>query len=382
MAIEEAILYIGFSQSIFAALVLGTRQKVSIADRVLVACLLTIAFRFLITILGEDNLGVLKADFSVAIIPMTFGPFMYLYTTYLINGDSKFNSKDLLHFLPPVAFIILYLGFFSQFISFDETSYFEKDRFLAIRIIFGLTFFSSVLVYTIFTFVRLGEYRKKLKPKMSYNNGGIQLIWLNFVALLFSLLFLTYLIVGLINALTFSETLDLGLVSRVGLTVLAYATSYFGLRQPSILGSLYERAIKYGETVDNDGQSNQKSKISNIRIEEITRKLESCMEEKKPFLRPELTLADLAELMEVNKSELTYVLNNHIGKNFFSYVNDYRLKAVLEKLKDPACDHLTIISIAFDCGFNSKSTFNGLFKQHTGLTPTAYKQKVVLEGSN
>ena len=106
------------------------------------------------------------------------------------------------------------------------------------------------------------------------------------------------------------------------------------------------------------------------------------MDTEKPYLRPDLSLADLASTLDVSKSELTYLLNNYIGVNFFSYVNQYRLKSVLQKLEDSKFNHLTILSIAFDCGFNSKSTFNSLFKQHTGVTPSEYRQNQSSQRSN
>ena len=80
--------------------------------------------------------------------------------------------------------------------------------------------------------------------------------------------------------------------------------------------------------------------------------------------------------MNMAKHELTDLLNVHIEKNFFSFVNEFRLNAVIRRLENPDFDHLTIIAIANDCGFNSKSTFNSLFKQHTGHTPSDYKKKL------
>ena len=116
-----------------------------------------------------------------------------------------------------------------------------------------------------------------------------------------------------------------------------------------------------------------KPKLTQNESEVLANKLKAYMETKEPYLQPDLSLVNLATFMDVQKSELTYLLNNYMGVNFFSFVNQYRLRAVLQKLENPNFSHLTILSIAFDCGFNSKSTFNGLFKQHTGITPTEYR---------
>jgi len=371
---KESILYIGFAQSIFAAFVLGTRQKVYIADRILILCLLTIAFRFLVKILSFEQITLIDPDFSASLIPTSFGPYLFLYTKYLINGREEFQRRDFLHFAPVVAIVTLHLFFLRDAISFNEVSFFERDEFLWARILFGLIFFSSVLIYTLLTFQRLNVYRKELKSNISYDSGGQQLIWLNFIALLFSSLFVIYMVVGGVNALTFSERIELAPVTNFGLTTLAYAVSYFGLRQPSIFVSLY-KAIKTNGLEFEDESA--KTKFTKSQAEELSLKLNRHMREDKPYLNPEVTLSNLAANIGITKYDLTHLLNDFIGQNFFSYVNEFRLNDVIKKLEDTSYDHLTIMSIAYECGFKAKSTFNGLFKQHTGLTPTEYKRKTV-----
>ena len=189
----------------------------------------------------------------------------------------------------------------------------------------------------------------------------------------------TYIVFGGINALTFTEKFDLDLISNIGLIILVYAVSYFGIRQPSILENVY---LKNPDIItERENGTNGRSKYTKTESEKLADSLRSYMENEKPYLQAELSLANLASILNISKSELTYLLNNHMGVNFFSFVNRYRLGTVLEKLEDPKFDHLTILSIAFDCGFNSKSTFNGLFKQHTGVTPTVYRQNQSLQRS-
>ena len=364
--LKESILYIGIAQSIFAAFVLGTRQRVFIADRILIICLLTIAVRFLLKILSYGDMG-----FSASLIPMSFGPYMFLYTKYLIGGDSQFDRRDYLHFSPVVLVLVLHLVVFKDSVSFNEVTFFEKDTFLWARMLFGLVFFTSVLVYTIFTFQKLTTYRKELKSGILYQEGGQQLIWLNFVALLFSSLFVVYVVVGGINALTFTERIELAPVTNIGLTTLAYAFSYFGLRQPSIFGDIYNRTLKGNGTVLDE----TKSRFTPEQANDLVVKLEHHMKTEKPYLNPEITLSELAKAISITKYDLTHLLNDIVGRNFFSYINEYRLNDVIQRLEDPQYNHLTIMSIAYECGFKAKSTFNGLFKQYTGLTPTAYKRQ-------
>ena len=369
---KESILYIGFAQSLFAAFVLGTRQKIFIADKIFILCLLTIAFRFLVKILSYEGIAFLDPDFSASLIPMTFGPYLFLYTKYLISGEPRFARKDLLHFAPVVVIVSFHLTVFRETVSFNEVNFFVRDSYLWARILFGLTFFSSVLIYTLLTFQKLNNYRKELRTDMSYASGGQQLIWLNFVAILFSSLFAIYVGVGGVNALTFSERYELAPITNIGLTTLAYAISYFGLRQPSIFVRVYEKAVKVNGN-DNEGQ---KDRFSAVESNGLIDRLEAHMRRDKPYLNAEVTLADLATELGITKYDLTYLLNDVMGKNFFTYINEFRINDVIEKLENPAYDHLTIMSIAYECGFKAKSTFNGIFKQHTGLTPTQFKRNI------
>jgi AraC-like DNA-binding protein len=108
--------------------------------------------------------------------------------------------------------------------------------------------------------------------------------------------------------------------------------------------------------------------------EKILQKLLEYMENEKPYLNDELTIQELSAKLNVSKHHLTQVLNINLGKNFFTFINEYRIEAVKKRLVDPNYDHLTILGIAYDCGFNSKSSFNGLFKQYTGVTPSEYRK--------
>lgn len=377
---KESIIYIGIAQSLFAAFVLGTRKKVSVSDMILIGCLLAITLRFLTKIFISYSPDHPITDISAGIIPLTFGPFLYLYTKYLTNGDPPFDHRDWLHFIPFAVFLVVCFIFFGGQISFYEVNFFSNDRFLWIRVIFGLTFITSVLVYMIFTYIHLSAYRKSISLQISNPDSDKNLFWLNFVSLLFSALIVTYIVFGGINALTFTEKFDLDLISNIGLIILVYAVSYFGIRQPSILENVY---LKNPEIItQRENGTHGKSKLSKTESEKLANSLKSFMENEKPYLEAELSLADLAANLDISKSELTYLLNNYMGVNFFSFVNQYRLRTVLEKLEDPKFDHLTILSIAFDCGFNSKSTFNGLFKQHTAVTPTVYRQNQSLQRSD
>jgi AraC-like DNA-binding protein len=91
-------------------------------------------------------------------------------------------------------------------------------------------------------------------------------------------------------------------------------------------------------------------------------------------LYPELTIQELAEKINIPKHHLTYIINTGLHKNFFNFINEYRVEEFKHRALDPENDHLTLLAIAFDCGFNSKSSFHNIFKNITGQTPSEFKK--------
>ena len=97
------------------------------------------------------------------------------------------------------------------------------------------------------------------------------------------------------------------------------------------------------------------------------------MAETRPYLDSQLTLQDLAEELAISPHNLSEVINTQAGKNFYDFVNGYRVEEAKRRLRDPRHANLTILAVATDSGFNSKATFNAFFKRSTGQTPSQYR---------
>jgi AraC-like DNA-binding protein len=382
---SESVLHIGIAQSLFGAFVLATKKRVEISDRILIACLLTFAFKFGLYLMHIEHSEFFDLAFSMGLMPLTFGPYLYLYTTYLVERKARFEYKDLLHFLPFLIVTACYFAFFKDVVDFNEVNYFQNDHFLWVRILYGIIFIISIAAYTAFTYVKLWRFRKDMAANFSYWTRQLRLMWLNFIPALFVILFLIYFITGAINAFSFKKVFDISALSHIGLTIIAFAISYFGVRQMSLFRPVYIKVaedkpeVEESEAETEDGEATEKKTKARFTEEEaqaLIAKLNRHMEQERPYINPELTLYDLSSQLNLTKNELTDLLNNHIGKNFFAFVNEFRLNAVIRKFENPDFGHYTIIAIAYDCGFNSKSTFNSIFKQHTGQTPSEYKKTV------
>ena len=96
------------------------------------------------------------------------------------------------------------------------------------------------------------------------------------------------------------------------------------------------------------------------------------MQDKELFLEPQLTLSELARHANTNPSNLSKVINIATNQNFNDFINEYRVKAVIEKFEAGQHQTQTLLGIAYDSGFNSKATFNRSFKKITGLSPKDY----------
>ncbi|MCB0509288.1 MAG: AraC family transcriptional regulator [Chitinophagales bacterium] len=377
----ETLYYIGISQCLFVALVLLTKKAKQGSDYMLLAWLLTISFKMMILMISAEHGEFFDNQFSIGLIPLTFGPFLYLYTKYLLRRRFFIKSKDAYHFVPFVLFTFLYFVFFKDKLLFDAHTVFKKDGYVFARIIYATAFLSSVSFYTFKTYVLLRKHRKQLKDRFSYFSESNELNWLYVLMAIFSLTYVLYFALGAVNIYKGEQYFDIAYSSDIFLTIMAFAVSYFGIKQPYLFKVLPESNKDGEEDSSNDdanSKDNEKYKNSNLGEDQKEKYLEhifSFMQAERPYLNPELTVQDLSKQLNISRHHLTEILNNNIGKNFFTFINEYRIEEVKKRLLDPKFEHLTIVALAFESGFNSKSTFNSIFKQNTGMTPSQWKNE-------
>lgn len=405
---KEAILYIGLSQGLFAAFVVFTKRHKQTADRLLIAWLLIICLKFLILLMYDEYGEFFDVAFSQGFIPLSFGPFLYLYTKHITDDDARFGFRDILHAGPFIILTAFYFAFFQDRVDFSDHKYLEKDEYLGVRILYASVQFTSIFTYTGLTYKLLYFYRKSMANKFSFESTKNQLTWLYFTAGLITATFAFYFSIGIVNAVNHRPIVDSELMANIGLTIMTFSVSYFGIRQKALFRNRArylpvdheEEAVienpkavvhsmepdenealeKEPILIEADEEEKEKYKRSGLKDEDAEayiEKLMAFMEKERPYLDAEMTIQDLSAKINISKHHLTQILNNNIGKNFFTFVNEFRIEEVKRKLADPAFDHLTILGIAYDCGFNSKSSFNNIFKQYTGSTPSEFKKQVM-----
>jgi AraC-like DNA-binding protein len=163
-------------------------------------------------------------------------------------------------------------------------------------------------------------------------------------------------------------------------SVLIYSIGYLSLRQPQILNQGVQESekrrsnptkIKTGETA-----RYQKSGLSEEEAQKYLKQLLQKMETDKPYLNSELTLKDLANNLSMSMHNLSEILNTRLNQNFYDFINHYRVEEVKRRLADGESKTYSLIAIAFDSGFKSKSTFNTIFKKQTGTTPSQFRKQL------
>jgi AraC-like DNA-binding protein len=149
-----------------------------------------------------------------------------------------------------------------------------------------------------------------------------------------------------------------------------YLTGYFGILQPEIFsGELQAEQVP----AQSEKKKYERSALSPEQAETILQRLQTFMESSKPYVIPTLTLPVLSKQMNVSPHHLSQIINEKLNKNFFEFINHFRVKEAKRLLKDPENQHLTLAAIGFEAGFNSVSSFNSIFKKVTSFTPSQYR---------
>ncbi len=281
--------------------------------------------------------------------------FFYFSVLFYTNPSFKFRITDLKFLLFPLAFLIclgcVVLGYYSPF------------EYLSIILILV-----QALFYTGLSYITIRKHQRKIQ-QFSSNTEGIDLNWLEYIILVVFIVNIIYVIYNL-----FYDPKSLNFFINTVFLLVIYFVGYYSLKQKEIY-PLEEKQREELISIDEDSGSEEvrRKLISDEELLKIRTNLENMMENQKPYLDSELNLIKLAEMLSVSTHHLSYVINTGFGKNFFQYVNEFRVEHAKKLLKEPN-SKLSILGIAYESGFNSKTSFNTTFKKLTGQTPSEFKK--------
>jgi len=313
---------------------------------------------------------------SLISLLMLHGPFLYYYVLTLVSDKNQILGKDLLHLIPFVLFnlYILISSFnpeISEKLNIEKVSPGDNPPLI----------FSFFLIMTAFSGTLYFLLTIKLFKKLDINifnnfsnRVNIDLFWIRKLVLVFGIIWTALISVTMIHHIFHMFSMVFctdGLF--LSLSVFVILIGYFGLKQKVIFSS--EDILVAGEATRVQTKYSG-SRLSDSEAKQYTEKLTDYMKSAKPYLNPDLSLPQLASDLNISSHYLSQVINEQFNLNFFDFVNGYRVDAFKEKIIDPEFRNFSLLGIAFECGFNSKSAFNRIFKQSTGITPSQYKKSV------
>jgi AraC-like DNA-binding protein len=292
-----------------------------------------------------------------------FGPSLYFYTKSIAFRNFKFKKEHVIHLIPFLAYCVFFI--FKFHIQSTEI----KQQLILQRYIYAyseaLIIFSflnlQVLVYIVASLIVLKNYRFELKKAYS-SVERINLSWLHFILFGYIVIWSIDLLDFIILMASGSTVTVLNIITLTLIFIFANVIVYKGLKQPEIYAGIEDKP-KY-----------ESSPLTEADIEQYVKKMTVYMKSEKPYLDPSLNITNLAKKLSIPSRHLSQVINQSLHKNFFDFVNSYRIEEAKRYLADHSNNRKTVLEILYEVGFNSKSSFNNVFKKHTGMTPTEFKR--------
>jgi AraC-like DNA-binding protein len=313
------------------------------------------------------------------------GPIIYFYVQSQLSPVFTLKKTSLWHFAPA----LLYLSFCIVMVVTDKLVL-NKYYFLAdgqdrdFDLWYQLTGFASMVYYFVKSLQHYQKYKKAIYSVLS-NAADVDFNWVNsflkaFLAII--LVRFTFFIVGQVIKEDYNDTWWYFLAFAIicyYISINGYANSIkakviVANNEHGRLDDVFELTnhFKENEQATKPVIKEPVSDGANEDYAEWTKKITELVEKEKLYEIPELTLFDVAKKLNTNVSLLSKIINKGFGSNFNDYINSYRVDAVVAQIKAQAHIKNTILSIAYDCGFNSKSTFNRSFKKQIGVSPQEF----------
>lgn len=378
--LSPMVAYIGIGICLLLILLMASKEGKTLADKILLVWLLFIACHLTLYVFSVQTVTAKNVHWLLGTsipFPMLHGPMLYLYTAAMTNQLPRNRNWILLHFIPALVAVLFFLPVLLRsaegklaFIRSGGEGYQTANllRIILLQV--------SGFVYVLWALWLLRRHKRNISQEFSYEER-INLNWLRYF--IYGLA-----AIWLIIVVTKSDYYIFGATALFVVFI-----GYFGIRQVGIFttANVYKTApvignsersnpvefLAQGEVIEiNQRRKYASSGVTEEMSREIHQRLVQLMQSAKLFTDPDLSLSILADKINVHPNYLSQVINEIEGKTFFEYINSLRVEEFTRLAALPESRQFTIMSLAYDCGFNSKSSFNKNFKKVMGQSPSEY----------
>ncbi len=376
----SVILLLGIVQALFFGVIVLTKKNKDQADYLLALLFLILAYEFFVNLIFVTGYLIIFPHFFGTALPLVLliGPLLFFYIKIHITESFYFKAKYLWHFLPYLVVNIIYFPFFmmsggEKVIEFQSLIDGRPSMLLSIILLLTSLF---PMLYTIWSLNVIKNHRDQIPNLYSYTTEKMKLDWLWYLA--WSMFIVSGVALILNSVIAIDDVVDwiqLRLYILSISVIWVFSLGYYGIRRTPFFQDF--PLLKEGEVAgavieDLNRKKYEKTRIREDAYEQYKKMLLDHMREEKPYLNQKLTIAQVAQQLDMPAHHLSQLLNEYLNQTFYEFINSYRIEEVKERYMDPANRNLTLIGIAMESGFSSKSSFNRIFKQFTGKTPSEF----------
>ncbi len=320
-----------------------------------------IPFLFVLTFIFNDCTEIL------------LGPIVFLYIKSLFEDNKTLIKKNWGHFV--LTFLLIAFVSIPFLISVLTNEYlFGYLRYLNENSLLGSILMSFVLItYIVMSLKLFSKYRNAMLDNFSTIDDN-DFSWVKKMLVGTLIVVIVDTLITIYEFFTVEFPWDSEHITAFLVIILIGYLGYYGINQSKVL--LPDFLIQsLPDKSKDEGKSIQASRLGDAESKELRTALETVLLEEKAYLDEELTLGKLAQMVGTTDKKLSGLLNQQMNTTFYDLINRYRVDSVKEKLNSGEFENMTLLGIAFESGFKSKTSFNRIFKRETGLSPSQYKKK-------
>ncbi|MCP4491878.1 MAG: AraC family transcriptional regulator [Gammaproteobacteria bacterium] len=366
---------------------LTARQSHKPANYILCGLIVLFCYYALVKVLSNTS-GILDYPYLIR----TYRPLfilgctgIYWYCKAITTQGFRLTARESLHLIPFGVYTLVMMPFFLA----DTTTKIESLSWQPFTLIWATERSFWVVVFVFYlgaSFRVIRHHQQRIRDTFS-NLDKVKLSWLRNLLIIFGVIWVAALLRFL------SAYGEVGYENKIAVPILLCLTIFviagYALRQPEIFSNRWDNVIDQSVKIPGNVVSigikrkeepikptQSKYEYSNLdqqNIQSYKEDLSNYLEQEKPYINPNLKLGELADHLGMPSYQLSQVINIGYQQNFYDLINSLRIAEAKRILASPSTQHNKMIGIAFDVGFNSKSTFNAAFKKHAGMTPTQFK---------